>query len=132
MVALFNAAYNLSVYAKALAYFNYLLGMFGAQIYLETVTHVEHLVHLAPVGAALLLDGLEQWGHREQVVLDYSFVLYKVHYFGLCTSRAVYHTVYLRAKCIEQFLYDGSIGACGRQYQFACIERRVLYIVCQA
>ena len=43
--------------------------MFGRQIDLHAVTHVEHFVHFAPVGSALFLNNTEKRRNREQVVL---------------------------------------------------------------
>ena len=59
VVAFLNATNNLCINTKALADSNDLLGVLGLYINLESVTHVEHLVHLGPVCSALLLNRLE-------------------------------------------------------------------------
>ena len=43
---------------------------FGTDVDLHAMSHVEYLVHLLPVGAGALMDGAEEWGHGEHVVLD--------------------------------------------------------------
>ena len=86
VVAFLYAANNLCIHAKTLADGDDLLGMLGLHINLQTVAHVEYLVHLGPVCAALLLDCLEQRWNGEEVILDYLLVLNKVHYLGLCTT----------------------------------------------
>lgn len=83
VVRCLDAAYDLSRYAEAFTYGNYLLGILLGQIYLETVAAVEDLVHFLPVGAALLLDCAEQRRNGEQVVLDDVDVLHKVQNLGL-------------------------------------------------
>ena len=92
--------------AETLADGNNFLGMFGRQIYFKAVSHIEYLVHLCPVRIALLFNRFEQRRNREQIILNHAaIVTYKVQHFRLCTTRAVYHTVDLRAKCIQQLLH---------------------------
>ena len=91
------------------------------------MTHIEHLVHLFPVGARLLLNELEEGRNGEEVVLDYVLALYEVHYFSLCATRAVYHAVNLWAHSIEKFLNYGSVGASGRKHQLSGIAGNALY-----
>ena len=62
--------YDLCVDAEALANLDDALCLVGREVDLHAVTHVEHLVHLGPVGMALLVDGLEEGRHGEHVVLD--------------------------------------------------------------
>ena len=102
--------------------------MFGRQIYFKTVSHIEYLVHLCPVRIALLFNRFEQRRNREQIILNHAaIVTYKVQHFRLCTTRAVYHTVNFRAKCIQQLLHYRCIRAGRGEYQFACIQRAVFY-----
>ena len=89
---------------------------------LEPVAHVEDLVHLLPIGAALLLDGLEQWRDGEEVVFDDVDVLDEVHDFGLGTSRAVHHAVDGGPHLVEHLLDDGGVGARGAKDEFAGVD----------
>ena len=76
--------------------------MFGRKIYLKTVSHIEYLVHFAPVRIALFLDSPEQWRNREKVVFDNAaIVAYKVQNFGLSAAGAVYHTVNFGTERVE-------------------------------
>lgn len=49
-------------------------------------------------------------------------VVDEVHHLGLCTARAVNHTMDLRTQLIQQFLDDRGIGACRREYQLAGVN----------
>ena len=75
MVALLYPSDDLSVDTEALRDLDHLLGVLWREVYLETMTHVEHLVHLGPVCAALLVDSLEERRYREEVVLDHTDVV---------------------------------------------------------
>ena len=87
MVALLYSSDDLSVDTEALRDLDNLLGVLWREVYLETMTHVEHLVHLGPVCAALLVDSLEERRYREEVVLDYADVVtYEVQDFSLCAA----------------------------------------------
>ena len=94
------------------------------------MTHVEHLVHLFPVGAALIVDGAEKRWHREHVVLYHlTVVAHKVEHLCLCAAGAVYHSVNLWAKLVKQTLHHRSIGACGGEHKLACGYRASLNLV---
>ena len=75
MVALLYSSDDLSVDTEALRDLDNLLGVLWREVYLETMTHVEHLVHLSPVCAALLVDSLEERRYREEIVLDHTDVV---------------------------------------------------------
>ena len=70
LVAGLYAAHNLRIDAKVLADFDDALCLVGREVDFHTVTHVEHLVHLGPVGVALFVNGLEEGRHGEHVILD--------------------------------------------------------------
>ena len=122
---------NLCVNAEALAYGDNLFSMLRFYIYLQTVPHVEYFVHLGPIGTALLLDGLEERWYGEKVVFDNSLVFHKVHYFGLCTARAVYHSMDFGTQSVKHLLYNRCVCPCGREYKLACVKRRAFYCVCK-
>ena len=61
--------------------------MFRREVDLETVSHVEHLVHFRPVSSALLMDSPEKRRYREQVILYHTHIIsYKMQYLGLRTA----------------------------------------------
>ena len=69
------------------------------------------------------MDGMEQWGHREHVVLDdLAVVVDEMQYLGLCATGAVYHSVNLRTELVEQLLDDRCVGAGGREDELASID----------
>ena len=87
MVTLFYTADDLSIYAEALGYGNDLFRVLWREINLQTMSHIEDLVHLSPVCAALLVYCLEERRYREEVVLDDTdIVADKVKNLGLCTA----------------------------------------------
>ena len=86
VVGLFDASYDLRIYAERLAYVYNLLCIFLRQIDFKAVTAVEYLVHLLPFCLALLLNGAEQRRDGEEVILDYVYSVYKVQDLGLCTA----------------------------------------------
>lgn len=120
-VAVLNAAYDLSGNAEAFAYADNFVGMFGAEVYLHTVAHVEHFVHLGPVGAAFALDEVKEGRDWEHVVLYDKLVLYKMHHFGLCAAAAVNHAVDFGTHYLQNLFDDRSISACGREHELARI-----------
>ena len=86
------------------------------------MSHVEDLVHLAPVGVALLLDGAEQGRYGEEVVLDDAAVVaYEVQHLGLCAAGAVYHAVDFGTKRVEQLLHYRGVGAGGGEDELSGI-----------
>ena len=59
------------------------------------------------------MDGTEQRRHREHIVLDDAAVVAdEVEYLGLCTTRAVHHTMNLGAQLVKQFLDHRGISTC--------------------
>jgi hypothetical protein len=70
LLAFLDVTHNLGIDVKALRKGDDLLGNLRTNINLHSVTHVEHLIHLFPVGARTFVDGTEEWGHGEHVVLD--------------------------------------------------------------
>ena len=97
VVTLFHTTYDLRIDTEALRDCDDLLGMLRREIDLKTVTHVEHLVHLGPIGAALLVDCSEKWRYREKIVLDDTDVVAdEMQNLGLSSARAMHHTMNLR------------------------------------
>lgn len=62
---LFHMADDASIDAETLRDGHDLLGIFGCDIDLHAVTHIEHFVHFTPIRAALLVDDAEQRRDRE-------------------------------------------------------------------
>ena len=115
LLAFINVTNNLGIDVKRLRNLDNLLGNLRANVDLHAVTHVEYLIHLFPIGARTLVDGMEEWGHREHVVLDDAAVVVdKVQNLGLGATCTVNHTVNLWAELVEQLLDDGCVGTCGR------------------
>ena len=105
---------DLRVDVEALADGDDLLGIFGTDVDLKTVSAVEDLVHLAPVGAALLGDDAEEWRHGEHIVLDDAAVVaHEVQHLGLGAAGAVHHAVDAGAQLVEEHFDDGCVGAGG-------------------
>ena len=87
VVTSLNTAYNLSVDTEALRDLDHLLSMLWREVNLETMTHIEHLVHLSPISAALLVNRLEERWYREEVVLDHADIITnEVKDLCLCTA----------------------------------------------
>ena len=61
----FDMTNHLGIYIETAADVNDALGHFWANVDFHPVAHVEHLVHLAPVGAAAFVDDAEQWRNIE-------------------------------------------------------------------
>ena len=106
--------------------------MLLGEVDLHAVSHVEDLVHLCPVGAALLLDCLEQRRDGEQIVLDDTYSIDEVQHLGLCPARAMHHAVDVVAMLVEHPLDDRGVSACGRQHQTAGIDGTALDGIGQA
>ena len=105
---------DLCIDIEALADSDDFIGVFGTDIDLKTVTAVEHLVHLAPIGTTLLCDDAEEGRHGEHIVLDDAAVVaYEVQHLCLCAARAVYHAVDAGTKGVKEFLNDWGVGAGG-------------------
>lgn len=132
LIALFDTSYNLCIDVEAFADGNHFFRMLRRKIYFQTVSHIEYLVHFAPVRIALLLDGPEQRRNGEKVVFDNAAVISdKVQHFGLRTAGAVYHTVNFGTERIEQFLNHRRICTGGREHQLSGIQRTAFHAVCQ-
>ena len=107
-------SHNLGIDVERLGNGNDLLGHLRTHVDFHAMSHIEHLIHLFPVGARTLMDGTEEWGNREHVVLDdTAVVVNEVEYLGLGTTCAMNHTVNIGTQLVKQLLDDGSIGACG-------------------
>ena len=78
MVAFFDASDDLCIDVEALADGNDFFCVLGCEVDFQTMSHVEHLVHLGPVSAALFLNGLEQGRDGEEIVLDDSHIVHEV------------------------------------------------------
>lgn len=114
---------DLSVDVETLAHGNDLVGNLWADIDLHTVPHVEHLVHLFPVGAGTVVDDLEQWRNGEHVIFhDAAVLAYEVQHLCLSTACAVHHSVDLRAHLVEQSFNDWSVGAGGGEHELTGID----------
>ena len=97
MVTLFHTTYDLRIDTEALRDGDDFLGMLRREIDLQTVTHVEHFVHLRPVCAALLVDCPEKRRYREEIVLDDADVVAdEMQNLGLSSARAMYHAMDFR------------------------------------
>ena len=68
-------SYHLSVDVEATAQCYHLLSVLGCHINLHSVSHVKHLIHLAPLSAALLLNESEKRRYGEHIVLHHSTVI---------------------------------------------------------
>ena len=87
------------------------------------MSHVEHLVHLLPVGAALIVNCSEKRWDGEHVVLDDTAVVAnKVKNLCLSSTCAVYHSMDVAAHLVEYLLDDRSISASGGEDKLACID----------
>ena len=89
---------DLGIDVETLAHSDDLVRNFWTDVDLHAVSHVEDLVHLFPICAGAVVNGLEEWGHGEHVVL-YHFAVFadEVQYFGLSATGAVHHTMNLGA-----------------------------------
>jgi len=87
MVTLLYPADDLRIYAEALGYGDDLFSVLWREINLQTMSHIEDLVHLSPVCTALLVYCLEERRYREEIVLYHTdIVADKVKNLGLCTA----------------------------------------------
>ena len=114
------------LYAEAFGNLDHAGGMLRSEIDFHAVSHVEHLVHLFPVGSRFALNQVKQRRHGEHVVLYHMLVLDKVHDFGLGASRAVNHAVDVGTHLVEKLLDNGGVGAGGRQNELTGVDRRVV------
>ena len=119
----FAVAYNLGIYAVALRYFYYGLGVHLGQIHLKPMPHVKNFVHFFVGRATLRLYQLKKRRRRKQIILYHLYtIIYKVQHFGLPTARAMHQPVYVRAQLRQHLLYNGGVGAGGRKHQFASVQ----------
>ena len=87
MVTLLYPADDLRIYAEALGYGNDLFSVLWREINLQTMSHIEDLVHLSPVCTALLVYCLEERRYREEIILDHADVVtYEVQDLGLSSA----------------------------------------------
>ena len=108
----FNPSNDLGVNAKPQAggHNGFSRGLVGVD--LQAMAHVEHLVHLFPRRARLLLNGLKQHGNVHHVVFDHVQArVQKVKHLGLCTARAMDHAVNLRPVFLQESLHHRSVGS---------------------
>ena len=61
---------HLGIDVETLRKGNHLIGDFRTYVDLHTMAHVEHLIHLLPVCARTLVDGLEQRRNGEHIVFN--------------------------------------------------------------
>ena len=124
LLAFLDVAHNLSIDVERFRNLDDLLGNLRTNVDFHAVSHVEYLVHFLPVGTRALVDGTEEWGYGEHVVLDDAAVVAdKVQHLGLSATCAMYHTVNLWAQLVKQFLDDGRLGAGGRKNQLTSVDR---------
>src|SRR5574344_92211 len=108
----FDMAHYLCIDMEALGDFYYFVCYFRLYIDFHTVPHIEYLIHLLPVCARAIVNGLEQWRYREHIILDdFAIIVYKMENLGLCATCTVYHTVDFRAEFIQQHFDDWCISA---------------------
>ena len=113
--------------------FDNLLRIFGREVYFHTVTHVEYLVHLFPIGSAFVVDCTEERWYGEHVVFDHTAVVAdEMQHLGLCASCAVYHTVDIGTHLVEHLPDYGSIGAGGREDKLTGIHRGAFHCLVEA
>ena len=104
VIAGLDASDNLSIDIETLADFDYLLGFVGRKINLQTMSHIEDLIHLLPIGARLLVDGAEERRNREKIVFYDVQVLDEMQHLGLRTTGTMHHAMDVVAHSIEHFL----------------------------
>lgn len=121
-LVVFDVSDDLSINVEALGYVDDALGGGFVGVDFHTVSHVEDFVHLLPVGAAFLMDHLEEWGDGEEVVLDDMEVVDEVQYFCLSAAAAMYHAADVGAVFVQDTADDGGVGACGREHHLAGID----------
>ena len=68
-------AYDLRVDVELLADGDNLVGNLWTDVNLHAVAHVEHLVHLFPIGTRTVVDDLEQWWDGEHVVFHHAAIV---------------------------------------------------------
>ena len=79
LCSFFDMTNDLGVDVERFANVDYVVCCFWSDVYLHSMPHVEHLIHLSPVGLARLVYGSEEWGKGEEVVFDnVAVVVYEV------------------------------------------------------
>ena len=86
LIAGLYTTHDLCIDTEALADFDDALSLVGREVDLHAMTHIEHFVHLCPVGMTLFVDGLEQGRYGEHVVLDDMEVIDEVQNLCLRTT----------------------------------------------
>ena len=100
---------------------HFISGLFVG-VNLQTVTHVEDLVHLVPVGARGGLDHLEQGRQSQHVVFhDVQFVN-EVQHLGLGAAAAMDDAVDLLAELLQYRDHQRGVGAGGREDELAHVN----------
>ena len=108
-----HPSHNLRVDVEALAHLDHLLRVLRGAVHLHAMPAVEHLVHLAPLRPAALVDQPEQRRHRQHVILDHVEPVHEeVANLALRAAGAVHHTVNVAAiHGIQQLLHHRRVGA---------------------
>ena len=118
--AFLDAADHLRVDVEALRDADDSLCILRSDIDLEAMAHVEDPIHLRPIGAAAVLNDLEQRRDGEHIILDDAAVFTdEMEDFRLCASRAMHHAVNLGPHLVEHLPDDRGVGTCGREDEFA-------------
>ena len=114
---------NLGIDVKRLRECDDLLSNLWTDVNLHAMPHIEHLIHLAPIGSGALVDSTEEWGDREHIVLDHATVVVdKMEHLRLGAACAMHHTVNLRTQLVQKLLDDRSVGAGRREHQLTGID----------
>src|SRR5690606_19829402 len=90
-----NTTNYLRLHAQATGYVDDIAGNLLFDIQLHPVSHVEHFVHLTPIGSTLLVYDSKQWWYIEEVVFNYVNLVDEVQHFRLCPTTAVNDAVNL-------------------------------------
>ena len=112
----FGAADDLRRNSEGFALGDDALCSFWIAIDLHAVPHIVDAEHLLVGRAAGLLDRLEDWGNRQEVIFDNVDASAETEALRLAPTRAVHHAVDRFAVFFEQLLDDWRVGA-GRAHQ---------------
>ena len=127
----FNATNNLSIDIEALADFDDFLCVFWLDVHFKSVSHIKHLIHFAPVCPALFGNSLEKRRNREHIVFYHLAVFAnKMKHLRLCAPCAVHHSVDVGTHFVQDAFNNRSVSTCGRQNQFASIDRGSCNLIC--
>lgn len=121
---------DLRVDIELLADGDNLVGNLRTDVNLHAVSHVEHLVHLFPVGTRAVVDNLEQWRDGEHVVFHHTaIVVNEMQDFSLRSACAMNHSVNLRTHVVNEFPNHGGIGACWGKHELSGVHVKAVYLV---